>query len=109
MSVINASDVLLEDGVLDFFNKFGNEAALTSACEIVRECVPELQTLRVWLLEDPDEDNHTWVVLQVMMPGSHSVELVNERQNRFCELLTERLPLPYHPFSFSLELLPATE
>ena len=102
MNIVTSCEPSLEPGVRDFLRKHQGEAACQKACELARACFPELTSLRARLLEDPDEDNHTWVVLDVLMPASHRPESLRAQEMRYYEELARQLPLPYHPFSFSL-------
>ena len=68
----------------------------------VEACFPEARASAVSLLEDPDEKNHTWVVLRVILPDDHPAELLRKQLQRHYE--TPLSDLPYHPYSFSLAL-----
>jgi hypothetical protein len=104
MSSATSGSQIIEAEVLDFLGRHDGLSALESACDLVRKCFPELASIHVRLLEDPDEENHTWVLIQVFVPPSSPVEVLREQQARYYDELKRRNPLPYHPFSFSLML-----
>jgi hypothetical protein len=104
MSTATSISPIVEAEAIEFLSRHDGQSALENACHLVRKCFPELGSIHVRLLEDPDEENHTWVLIQVLMPPSHSPELLQEQQARYYEELARRNPLPYHPFSFSLML-----
>ena len=109
MSAVTSREVKLEAGVAEFLKRHGAEAAFQTACALVRECFPDSSTINVSLLEDPDEENHTWVVLEVSIPTASSTELTRAQEDRFFEEMRRRVPLPYHPLSFSLHTDPSGE
>jgi hypothetical protein len=92
----------VDPSVVDFIKRHGAEADFQKVCELVRTCFPERRAIKVWLLEDPDEDGHTWVVLNVLLPGSHPPELLRVQQNRYHEGFVQQVSRPYHPLSFGL-------
>jgi hypothetical protein len=94
----------LGPGVREFLRQHQSEAALEWAYELARRSFPELEAINVRLLEDSDEDNHTWVVFHIVMPAAHPPELLQAQQNRYYEELARQNTTPYHPFSFSLML-----
>ncbi len=102
MATTLSERITVEPDVLPFLRRHGGEAALQTACAIVGSCFPDFRALEVWLLEDPDEENHTWVKLQVWVPAASPPELLRTKSARFHEELDRQLKLPYHPFSFSL-------
>lgn len=102
MSTVNAWEVTLDPDVTEFLRRHDAEVAFRNACDRVRDCFPEANGLKVWLLEDPDEDNHTWVVLHVQMPASHRTERLQAQKYRCYDELARQVPLPYHPLSFTV-------
>src|SRR5438477_10836648 len=104
MNEANYCELKLETGVREFLRQHQSEAAFEWACDLIRTSFPELKAIRVRLLEDPDEDDHTWVVFHVLMPAAHPPELLWAQQNRYYEELARQNTTPYHPFSFSLML-----
>jgi hypothetical protein len=94
--------VELQPGVAEFLRRHGVEGQLHAACDLVHDCFPESRAVSVRLQEDPDEDNHTWVVLHVLLPAGHPEELLTTQRHRYYEELVRRPKLPYHPLSFAL-------
>src|SRR6267378_936921 len=104
MKVATSCEPTFQPEARDFLRQHHGETAFQKACELVRICFPEMTALHIGLVEDPDEDNHAWVVLEVLMPPSHSPDLLQAQEARYYEELARQLPQPYHPFSFSLIL-----
>ena len=67
-------------------------------------CFPHAERITVRLVEDPDEDNHTWVVLTVILPKSLDPEIIQKQRLHYYDQQSQREQLPYHPFSFGLEI-----
>lgn len=109
MSATTSQPLTLETGVNEFLQLHGGCADFQKACEVARQCFPEAHGLKVWLLEDPDEENHTWVMLDVLLPSSNPPDLYRGQMARFHEELAQHVPRPYHPFSFSLSMTQAQE
>lgn len=104
MKIATSCEPSLKSDVREFLKQHQGEAALQTACELVRACFPELKAIQVDLLEDPDEENHTWVVLNVLMPTSHPPDLLKAQKTQYYQQLARQLSLPYHPFSFGLRV-----
>jgi hypothetical protein len=102
MKAATSCEPTLQPEARDFLRQHQGESAFQKACELVRACFPEMTALDVHLLEDPDEENHTWVVLDVLMPASHPRKLLQAQEAHYYEQLARQMRLPYHPFSFSL-------
>lgn len=103
MSVTTSRELLVEPEVAEFLRQHHADGAFQTALGIVRGLFPDLG-LKVWLLEDPDEENHTWIILEVATLTADPEQTLRHQINRFHEELRQRLALPYHPFSFSLLL-----
>src|SRR5262249_38658115 len=84
-------ELVLEPGVPEFLSRHHAEGPFQTACEQVRACFPELRAFRVCLLDDPDEEGHTWVVLNPWLPAGHPPELLLDQRQRFHEELVQRL------------------
>jgi hypothetical protein len=101
MNAVNSWGLTLDAGVAEFLSRHGAEAAFRNACDLVRTCFPQSRGIRVWLLEDTNEDNHTWVVLHIQMPASQPAERLQAQKDRYYNELARQVTLPYHPLSFS--------
>ena len=99
----------LASGVEEFLKDHDAEADFRSHCELVRSCFPDLRAIQVRLLEDPDEENHTWVGLHVFLPPSYPPELLRAQQRQYYEKLWDLPARPYHPLSFVLSIQFARE
>ena len=107
MGVSTSPAVTIQPEVYDHLRRFGAEASLPTACDLVRECFPELRRLEVRLLDDPDEDGRAWVVLDAVLPASYTEDAARSQRRRFDELALERLPRERVPsFSYSLHIEP---
>jgi hypothetical protein len=104
MKIATSCEPILESNVREFLKQHQGEVALQTACELVRACFPELKAIQVDLLEDPDEDNHTWVILNVLMPATHPPDLLKAQETNYYQQIAQQSSLPYHPFSFSLKV-----
>jgi hypothetical protein len=104
MSGVASEGLVLDAGVTDFLERHGAGEAFQTVREVVRTCFPELRSVKVWLLDDPDEDGRTWAVLQVSMPASHPPGLLQAQRRRYHEELARQLPLEYNPlFALSVD------
>ena len=97
MSLTTSREPVLEAGESEFLKRHDAEAAFQTVCELVRTYFPELRAINVWLLEDPDEDDHTWAVVHVFMPAAYSQEVLQEQLRRYHKELVKRLPFKYLP------------
>lgn len=97
MSVSTCLEPVLETGVAEFLKRHGLESEFQKVCELVRDCFPEMRALHIGLLDDPDEENRRWVVLQVLVPPAHPAELLQSQRLRYHERLVDELPLAFHP------------
>ncbi len=93
---------VLESGVREFLQRHSAEADFFQVLEFVRGCFPESRTVRAGLIEDPDEENHTWVMLEVTIPASCSPDTIRAQRNNFHQRLAQEIVRSYHPLSFSL-------
>ena len=108
MSTATLIEPVLEAGVVEFLRQHEAEKKFQSVLALARACFPDPQAIEVRLRADPDEDNHAWVALHVVVPAATSRELLKSQRNRFHAELV-RLALPYHPVSFTLSLHAAGE
>jgi hypothetical protein len=104
MSVVDSEGVVVGAGVRDFLERHGAGEAFQTVHEVARTCFPELRSVKVWLLDDPDEDGRTWAVLQVSMPAPHPPGLLQAQRRRYHEELARQLPPEYNPlFALSVD------
>jgi hypothetical protein len=104
MPATTSIEPILEPGVSELLGQHNAEAAFQTVCEIARNCFPELRSLQVSLLDDPDEEGRIWVVLNGSLPASHSLELLQDQRGRYYELLAERLPVEtLPPFGLTMD------
>jgi hypothetical protein len=91
----------LEERVVAFAKQHSAELAIRQACVILRHVVPHTESIYVWLLEDPDEENHSWLVLEAKVPETTPDALRQQVRQE----IEKKLRLPYHPFSFSIDFV----
>jgi hypothetical protein len=63
MTISASQDPFLEPEVVALLQHHSAEVEFQTACELTREFFPERRGIKVSLLDDPDEEGHTWVVL----------------------------------------------
>jgi hypothetical protein len=95
---------MIDPSARDFLKQHHAEPDLQTVCDLVRACFPELQALEVRLVEDPDEENHTWVAFHVLMPATHPRDLLRSQERSYHEQHGRVISRPYHPFSFGLAI-----
>jgi hypothetical protein len=97
----------LEDGVSEVLDRHNAEAAFQTACEVVRSCFSGIRALHVRLLDDPDVESRAWVILDVFLPQSYSLELLERERLRFHEEMVRRVPLQLNLlFGLSVSFIP---
>jgi hypothetical protein len=83
----------LEDGVDEVLDRHNAAAAFQTACEIVRSCFHGVRSLHASLRDDPDVDGRAWVILNVFLPQSYALDLLEKERLRFHEEMVRRVPL----------------
>src|SRR5437868_11276365 len=92
MTATTPCEPSLEAGVAEFLKRHAAEGEFQTTYDIVRSCFPELRQIHASLQEDPDEDDRQRVIFEVILPPSHSLDLLQAQRRRFSEELVERLP-----------------
>ena|SRR2546425_1065794 len=92
----------LAAGVEEFLTHHHAEADFQHHLELVRSCFPDSQGIRVRMLDDPDDEDHTWVAFHLLLPRNYPPELLQDKRLRYYERLRALPPRPYHPLSFAL-------
>ncbi len=93
MATATAMEPVIEPGVPEELRRNGAEAAFRTACDIVRASFPAMRAFHVSLLDDPDEDDRRWVMLEVYLPPDYPWEKAHEEELRFHEAMVTRVPL----------------
>lgn len=93
MTAATAAEPVIEAGVRDVLRKNNAEAAFLTACDIVRASFPAMRAFRVGLLDDPDEDDRCWVMLDISVPSDYSVDALEQERLHFHEAMIARVPL----------------
>jgi hypothetical protein len=78
--------------VMDLLKTKSAEEEYRVTEQLIRENFPEMQSLDVYLQEDPDEDGITRVILEVVLPETMPFEILSERRNMFYGERHRRLP-----------------
>ena len=104
MAATTDMEPTLEPGVDEFIRRYNADARLRTVCDIVRTCFPEARSLRVRLVDDPDEEGRTWVVVQPSLPASHPLDLLQKQHTCYHKLRADRLPNQEDPpFGLSMD------
>jgi hypothetical protein len=62
------------------------------------------------LVADPDEDDRTWAVLEIVLPASHPAELLHAQRVRYSEEVVKRVPFRRTPaFSLAVTFSPEAQ
>lgn len=103
MPTATGIEPVIEPGVAEELRRHNAEAAFHTACDVVRASFPAMRAFRVGLLDDPDEDDRRWVLLQVVLPPSYPWETMHEEELRFHAAMVTQVPLELNPlFGFSV-------
>jgi hypothetical protein len=107
MAAATCIEPTLEPGVIDVLRKNNAEAAFQTACDVARSCFAAMCSLIVRLLDDPDAEDRAWVILDVLLPESYSLELLERERLRFHEEIVRRVPLELNlMFGLSVSFIP---
>jgi hypothetical protein len=98
LSITAFIEPTLGPGVDEYLREHHVEEAFRRVIEVLRDCFPEATRLEGWLLDDPDEEGRTWVVLQVTMPADTPPETLQARRLRYHQEMLSRLPLAHQPY-----------
>jgi hypothetical protein len=109
MNIASSREVILEPGVAEFLKRHAAEEEFQATSELARSCFPELGVIRVFLQEDPDVDDRCWVVLQITLPPSHPLDLLEAQRRRFSEEFVERVPPARFPAPVCTLMVSLTE
>jgi hypothetical protein len=97
MGTAFSQESLLETPVIEFLRQHNAEAEFQTVCELVRDCFPELRSLRFGLLEDPDEEGRTWLVLHGTLPKCHPPDLLLGQRRQYHNRFVNEVPLSHCP------------
>ncbi len=107
MATATVMEPVIEPGVQEELRRNDAEAAFRTACEVVRASFPAMRAFRVGLLDDPDEDDRRWVMLEVGVPPDYSLDALEQERLRFHEAMVARVPLEVNLlFGLSVDFLP---
>jgi hypothetical protein len=106
MSTSTATTVepVIGDGVMEILQRHDCVAEFWDRVALIRECVPELQTLEVSLLPDPDDDEHVWVDFVARLHSPAPWEEYYRRELRYLAEAMDRFPKRMTP-TFPLHVL----
>ncbi len=104
MTAATFQEPVVEPGVQELLRRHAAEPEFLAVVDLTRKCFPEARSINVRLVEDPDEDNHTWVAFHVVVPVAHPADALGVQRKRFHEELTHAVKIPYHPLSFALSV-----
>jgi hypothetical protein len=89
--------IVIDPAVPEFLKQHDAEEDFKTGCALVRECFPEMLSLRAKLQEDWDEPDWIRVVLEVKVPAAHPLDLLSEQRKRFINRFLEAVPLDHVP------------
>jgi hypothetical protein len=92
MNLATFPELVVEGPVDEFLKQHGAEETFQTVYQLARECFPEYRGFQVDLRDDPDEPNCARAVLHVILPRSHSLDLLQSQRRRFSEELVNRVP-----------------
>ncbi len=96
-----AIEPVIHEGVMEMLQRYDCVAEFWDRVALARECVPEMRSLEVRLLDDPDEQGNVWVKFEAFLARPqpwderHAREkyYVQEAAKRFKSRFTPRFPL----------------
>ena len=107
MPTIASIEPTVGPGVSDVLRRHNAERAFQSACAAARSSFPAMRALNTGLLDDPDEDDRNWVILEVSVPASYSRDELEKERLLFHEAMTAQVPLELNLlFGLSVSFLP---
>lgn len=93
--------------VAEFLRQHSAEAAFRVVNQLVGTCFPELCSIDVRLMDDPDEEDRRWVVCHVLLPASYPPDQLQTQRLRYYEELVSRLSFQErHLFGLILDFIP---
>ena len=92
MKIVTNSEPRVEPDVAEFLRHHAAEVEFQTTCDVVRACFPEVCQLHAFLQEDPDEDNRWRVIVEITLPPSHPLDLLEAQRRRFSQQLVELVP-----------------
>ena len=97
----------IEPGVFDVLRPKKAEAAFQTACGVARSCFSGMRSLNVRLMDDPDVEDRAWVILELLLPESYSLDLLERERLHFHEEMVSRVPLELNLlFGLSIHFIP---
>ena len=107
MASVACIEPTIEPEVFEVLRKNKAEAAFQTACDVARSSFPKMLSLHVDLLEDPDINNHIWVILNVLLPQTHPMDFSHSEQRRYHEKMVDQIPREFSLlFSLSVNFQP---
>ena len=97
MPTATSAEPVIEPRVSEVLRRHSADTAFQTACDIARSCFLATRSLRVDLLDDPDEEDRVWVVLHILVPPSYSWETLHEEELRFHKAMLTQIPLELNP------------
>lgn len=93
MASVIEDQLSVEPIVAAFLASHGAHAQFLKVCDLVRQCFPDLVSLRVTLQEDPDEVGRAQAVLCANLPDSLGEDRLQASLRRYHQRLVAEVPL----------------
>jgi hypothetical protein len=107
MAAATCIEPALGPGVIEHLRQNNAEAAFQTASELARSCFTAMRSLNVRLVDDPDVMDRLWVILDIFLPESYSLDLLERERLRFHEKMVTRVPLELNLlFGLSISFMP---
>ena len=97
MSAATVPVIRLSHDVNDFLKQHNAKAAFEKVVALVRECYPNRQDMSFRLLDDPDTEDRQWLVIDVVLPESAPLELIQRQDDAYHRRLVTEVSLEYCP------------
>jgi hypothetical protein len=90
-----AAPLTIDEASLDFLRRQGAEEAFRTACDLARQCYPELLRMETELWEDPEIIDRWRVVVWTTLPPDHPLDLFQRQKDHYHHRLAELVPFRY--------------
>lgn len=85
-------EIAVPDDVMAEVRRKNAEAEFSAFRDLVSERYRDSFSVRIRLLDDPDEDDRRWVVFEVTIPQGTTPDEYSRQIKEFCDELQQRRP-----------------
>src|SRR5437763_11502209 len=97
MSAATAPEKKLTQEIRAFLTEHDADAVFENVCRIARDCYPNCVDMTLRLLDDPDTDERRWLVLDILVPESMSLDQLRQQDDTYHSRVVTEIPLQYCP------------